>query len=756
MFFRSRIGWTLAIVALIVGCHPMVGDNQALIPTPRNKIGTEARCVANSTAVLKNFFSGETTPQKVSDAWTCFDGAFDLFGKKVRGANPNFYHASEIGDFLETYILTDGTKVSSGLMTEILRLKQLLVGGEEDRITRNELAALRAMTRQVSALMVEVLPQMKIYAGHWDIGSNRPLAKAEFAKAELELEISLATHWPRFKGSYDLQNLQNLANQLQKSFPSTSGIQTFQKAMTKYLPIVISVKNIILNDRKAAIDPQDWAKLLKQLPAIYGRSLFVTYFMKDSWFWGEGLADFDLLIRKSLSCLEGVFLARGDGVPVGITIDELNSLADGVGSAGFFGKHFGADTLKSLIPVLVKRLLTPPDQRLAGNPETTLGGPAIQTFLKEYDGFMSTQHKLDQMWTLSPMWTHANLQSALKASPETELASVVESPLALSFDSQDRLYLDVGKEISYSKDSALKLNIVRALTRLAIRSYAKEAQRVNDVSALTKSEVQTDLFGDFRAVLVNAGLIQPTSLTFARNRFIEANLFTPLANGDEILDFREGSSIALMIWSGINLNSALAIKSGCLVGPSLNEYSAECAMEQMRAEVPTVATSMPLMGTTLFAMPKADGHKMLMDLLIAAGWEPNAAGIARSSDIGLVPHVLQYIESVFRRWDLNADAILDKPEVLAAEPTFRPLLKVVSGQTDPAVLRAGFAYIVAYQKNPMDDPFDFLDFMGDESKWVINVDRPAVGRILGFIANQIRKKNPSPAPAGFQQRRRSF
>lgn len=743
MFSKSEWLWALTLSVVLVGCQRLTGEKPANIPTSKNAIGTEARCISKSTSALKEFFKGTTTASEISSAWSCFEGALDLFGKKVRGANPDYYHAHEISDFIEGYLVDESTRIGTGLMTEILRLKQMFVGGRDDRLTREELQALHQLTRVAGQLSTEILDEMKIYSSSWKVGPDRAQARTEFAASEISFASKLLKYWPLMKGSYDLRNLQGLADALVRSFPESENMLAFQSAVRKYLPVAISAKNILLKDQVSVVAAKDWSTILKHGPAIYSRYLYGCYFLPDNWFWGEHLTDVDHLVRESLNVFQALLRDRGNGSMAGVTITELNQLAEGIGSAELLGRRFSADTLKSLVPVLVKRILTPPGQRLAGNPETTLGPVAIETFVREFESFMAVQSKLNNLWAATGTWSHRQLQTAFAgtAGALAELAGVIESPLSLAFDSDEHLYLDPTVEISYTPSAALKLNIARAIARIGIRTYAGEPKRVDDLVGLNKEEVTVDLFEEFRPVLVGAELIAPTNVTFAKSRFIEANLFTPTANGDDLLDFHEAAAIALMIWSGINVNGELPIQASCQVGPLLNVFSATCAMEQMRVEVPTKIKSMPWMGIALTSMPQADGHKMLMDLLVAAGWEVNPEGTAKTSDIGLVPHVLQYIESVFRRWDLNKDGFIDKTETLAAEPTFRPLLATVSGQTDPALLRAAFAWIVAYQTNPMDDPWGFFDFMGDESKWVINVDRAGIGRILGFIADQIRKKN---------------
>lgn len=694
-----------------------------------------------------HFFSGDGTATSLSGSWQCVEDSVDLFAKKVRGDNAGYWRARELASFMESHFLQPGERINDQLLAEIMHLKQMLIGGADDRITRDEIVAIHELARNLKTLMVAILPDMKIYSGNWLASGNHAADKAELAAAEIGFSKNIKNLWPPMRAAYDLKNLQALADGLKASFPNSSRLTRFQSSMAKYLPLVLSAKNILLNDKTSVIGTSDWPRPLTTLPMLYSRYMYFTYFLDNglSWFWKTSLPDLDQWVHDVLVNLQSVLQGRGSSAP-GVTVIELNGLIDALATSGFLGDTMTPSSIKDLIPILIKRALSPPAARIAGKSETTLSQTCLNIFKTEFEIMMLVQRKLDTLLNQQPTWTHAQLQAAFQTpfQNEEEFARILQSPKSFALDDKGRMYINVTGEIPYGPDALLRMNLVRAFVRIGIMSYAKDMTRVAALSSLTKDEVVTDLWNEMRQVLIDAAIIEPDNTTFASNRFVEANLFTPMANGDKTLDFFEAAGIGQMMWSGIKLNAGFtdAIKNACAVAPTNAIYNVPCAMEQMRKDIPSVATSLPLMTTLFQSMPQAQGDDMLTQLLKAAGWVPNTANTAKMSDIGLNPHVLQYIEAIYRRWDTNKDGILDKTEAMIAEPTFRQLLADVSGQTDPGLLRAGFAYVLVYQKNPADNLFDFLFFFAnDESKWKINVDRPKIAGILGFIADQMRGKS---------------
>ena len=61
-----------------------------------------------------------------------------MFSTSTRGANPTYYTSRELREFLQTFFLGD-IQVSDRLLTEVFRLKQVLIGGDIDKLTRAEI-----------------------------------------------------------------------------------------------------------------------------------------------------------------------------------------------------------------------------------------------------------------------------------------------------------------------------------------------------------------------------------------------------------------------------------------------------------------------------------------------------------------------------------------------------------------------------------------------------------------------------------------
>ncbi len=748
MSFKNKFTGFSLIVSSILSSSScgLLGESVANFSSNGSNISSGAGCMRDSVETLSKYFTGEAGQIAVNGAWACVDESLDLFGKKVRGENPGYYQARELASFIEGQILDPGIRLSDSLILEIMHLKQIMVGGTSDKLTIAELTELREFVKKIKTLFFEIQPSMKVITRNWNPESlTRAEIKSKLSETEQTFATNLNRHWPVVKATYNLQNLQTLADALLDNFPSSPGLASFHRWVTDCLQLVVATKKSILNTDNSLVAAQDWPRLLSVLPHLYSRFLFYDYLLSGkTLLWGENLNDFNQWVKDISGNLTQVFITRGGGTAIGISVGEINALVDGLQTAQVLTDFLKPELIKSLVPLAISRFFISPSSRLAGRKETSLGPLVLEAFNIELDVFIAAQTKLNELWLRKSTWTHMELRAAfqgLTGGPE-EISRILQSPNSFAFDTRSRMHIDAGQEIPYDQESALKLNLSRTFARLFIRSYSNDLSRANNSASLTKEEVLIAAFNELRPSLVQAGLIEADNEKFASNRFREANLFTPVGNGDAVLDFKEASAIALMVWSGINLSKEFEpqILAGCKVASSNPVViNVPCALDLFRTQVPALASNIPLMALNIQNMNSTEATQMLLETLRATGWDVNANNTAKLSDLGLVPHLLQYMETIYRRWDTNKDKVLNKAEAMIAEPVFRPLLAEISGQTNVSVLRAGFAYVLVHQQNPSDDFFKFLLFMNDEASWTINVDRPKLSKVLGFIADEMAK-----------------
>jgi hypothetical protein len=982
MFSKELQAVIAAVAALLLSsCTLPWGEDATKPSAPATKLGQEVRCLSGLTPTILGFVDGTADPEKVGGAWTCFDDALGVFERKVRGEDSRYYSAREVARFFEDYFLDPDVKISDRLLVEVMRFKQLFVGGENQRMTRQELTKLREFARQMRSLSLELLPQMKVLSMKWRVTGDKKfeedLRRFETAKAVTqaaveklaaliepqnqkyeianfvvlleELQRVFKTDWKftvslkrmlplltRLKGSLTgtqeaviqpkdwrkfgmlgarsyfqylryfyffennphrendpelvlvfssvddllgmvgdiltqkagaqldrdeiisilravadvypqftipesfvdeilkvkklvfggedtkltpadlnrarlkLEDFRRLANLLLKNSLMLEGkwrpdllpagqartefeaaevatmdfmkllasllesdydlkdfaklIETFELAfppqlpedaltpkLQKLMPLVLKGKELILANQGSVVKKDDWPFVTEVLGRAYFRVLEYDYFLQNqSLFRSPGLPRFEKWVDSLVDVVSSAFRARGRGAELPIEISELKSVVTALEEGGFWPETLPADAANELLPVFVKRALTPPNSRARGIYQSSFGPVGLKVIVDELKIYFSIQNKMDQLLSKRNSITHANLQTAFgknNSLGDREIMRLIQSSIPLTYDSEGRLYLNAGSQIGYTEASLNRLNLLRAGARWAIRAYGDpgSADKLYGVTAAQFSRA----FNDLRPGLVNMGLIEPNNTSFPASRFLEGNLFTPYSNGDDFLDYSEVGTLAVLILSGQTIYGQMkdSIQANCRVkGIKSAYYGVDCALEIVRRQSGKVFVSMPRMAKLLQGN-KERNIALLDEVLRSSGWVPNAQRIAKSTEIGLVPHVIQYIESLFRRWDRDGDGVLNREEALKAYPMFQALLRQVSGLDDDEYVKAAYAFILVKGKPPETfwEKFEFAtSWVGKEDSWEIAADRYRISQILGFIADAVRAKKAVP------------
>jgi hypothetical protein len=513
------------------------------------------------------------------------------------------------------------------------------------------------------------------------------------------------------------------------------------------------------------ITPQNqWSQFFEVGARLYARYLSYDYFLKGRPLSeGRGLRALDVLVEDSThKVFEHLIEKKANKL---ISFQELSNVIHGLDRAGFLPKSISANSFNELIPVLVQKILLPPESRLAGEIPHGLGLIATNELRLLYADWSQNQKFIDLIYqglSANSGKTASEILEAINLAEPTnelmEMKMILTSPLTLSFDALGRIQFSQPPP-KYRKSNATVINTVRAAVQTAIRSYAMDLNRIRRYEGITNAEANA-LYKDIKSFVVEMGMISPENIKFADSRFRDANLFTSVGNGDELADFREFSNLAILILSGIKVDSMIyqKLEKACLISkPTSQKYdwtvNVDCAKHVYRSEIPVTFNSMPEFIQFHEALTDAQFDQMYSNLLKAIEAKVDGNGQLNIGDLGLYAHVVQYIEGLYQQYDLNHNGTLETAEAMEAYPRYRSILLKVSSLTKENELRGLFAWLLKKGKPPTglaeQANFKLVWCKQEEEKWAVAADRAMLATILGFIADAMAT-HPSPVIEFFQ------
>lgn len=669
----------------------------------------------------------------------------------------------EISDLLDAVSKAwPGFKTSDKLVAEVMKLKPFLFGGMDSKLTADDVGTAQGKLGALKAVVSKLAPYLDVYTQDWKReGLSSEKAEAFFVEAKTALGGGLQDLAALTVSPYDLTRLQPLVHEILDLYPQwVQDPKGFEKSIGKYAPLVSDLKNMIFGENDALLRPSTLPSLLSLGGDAYAAYLEEIYFIKD-----QGATQLSSLQR--LDKFVGGLATWGSNVLKTkkthvFTIAEIKRVIDRVVPLGILPDAFDAATLKPLVSVVVNRLLTSPEQRIIGNLPQVLDQRSLDLALYEWKTWIDLEQFTASLFpnggetysAARAKKAYADKYKQVGLSPTLntglkETIMALDTPIPMALDDRQRLIVE-DRSRPYNRASLGQVNMDRTIARIFLRAYVNDLSRLRTYAGVNLSESQT-AFKELKPMAVSLGLIDPDNTTFASSRFREANMFVARANGDSLVSFQEGVDLVSMIWSGLNIHSLFKedLQKSCLSGrrskiKSDTLIDRDCMAAVYYRRMASYMSSMPYFAGFIQGISESERAAYFENVLKSAGYIPNAANQVKMGDASLFPHVVQYIEMAYTRFDHNRDWVFSTQEALDAFPCFRNIIaQLAKGQVGEDEYDDIFTYILKNGKPPETIPEKIkyaTSWRNKPDTWNLQTDRVMLAKILGYIADQMAKQ----------------
>jgi hypothetical protein len=703
------------------------------------------------------------TAQELIYVTRSVDDLFSYLGDMVDGKPEKTLTRAELLDILQALTrFIPKLKVTDPLLIELMKVKTLLFGGRIDVFEKADFDRAREKLETFRKLAEQFIKYAKVYTLAW----NNPIMTSEekmqyFRDAEASLQQFAEKVGENLEGRYDLKDLMALARELDHFYGDENlEKRSLEERAKKLVPVLIVVKNIIFTDNDSLVGTgvtnqitrAQWRDFLGFSAQGYSKFLYFNYFVKgQSISSGEGLAQAEAFVAEATAYLEKI-LARKKSSDNQITFVELGNLLAVFESAEILPNNMTAASLNSVVKAVFQRMLITPERRLGGAQINGLSQEALVNLRGEFAIWAGGQRFNDWLYKGIPAEQGrpgSEVNAALAGGTSEglkELKMIYGSGLDVAFDSLGRMRISKPGAY-YLRSTADYINLIRQGARMVLRGYGGDLTRIKNYEGITLPELKL-LYADIRGLLAEMNLISPTNKTFADARFRDGNLFTSNSNGDSYLSFKEVTHLAMMITSGLKIDSFFykEIEHQCPINHESrykDDWTIEfkCLTPFYKARLLENFSSMPEMARYIKAMDKDAFDDFYLNMMKAAGYAPESGPLVKLGDLSQFPHVTQYVEIIFQQYDVDRDGYLNTQEAMKAFPTFRNiLLEASKGKLkSDKKLKGLFTWLLKYAKAP-EGTTQGIKFLlwwvpKGEKGWVVSADRGRLAKILGFIAD---------------------
>lgn len=654
--------------------------------------------------------------------------------------------------------------ISRKLSEEYMALKALLFGGAGDRLAVADFEGVRAKLPDLRKIYDLLSPYAEVYSLDWKPSNAGSSADRIFSEAADALKEAAKLFGTLAQGNYDLNRLGVVVDELRRVAAERP---KQDDPVKKYLPVIIRVKNLIYAQKDGVVRGNQWPGLMSFAGRGYAAFLEYNYFLGNE---KNGFRKLHVVERwrswsaPSLQLVRDMVATKVDGP---VTRTELMTLLRDLQKAGLISNEINLAGFDDVVQVALNRILVPVVDRLMGRGTNTLNVKTVDLIQKELSAYLRVQAfilqniRTDQVLTGSTIRDriakHLSRNSGMdEVSKDAfkDLSDILRSPVPLVMDGKSRWIITARARPGYNLDSLETHNILRLLSQYMVSSYASERSRIDSGAGVTLNEAER-AFKEFRNFGIRQGMLEPDNLKFMSNRFREANIFMPRADGNQLASRMEIHELMFSIMSGIALDKMLQADLRRTCTSASGHYrskskmvSYNCLLSVYKRSIPRHMTATPELLRYQKGVPVAVFDQFFYNSLKGAGWVPREDGFVKLEDIGLFPHLLQYVELVYARFDADADMGIRVPEARVAFPAFRSLFRelaraeIESGRITENDLLGLFTYILRYGKPPgglWEGLTQWLPWRDNPGTWEHYADRSKMAEILGFISDQINK-----------------
>ncbi len=701
MSFRRMIVFGL-LLSVTVSCSYFLKEEPEKSNVYNLKLSEKegVSCVKDNNQLLSDYFDLQRDDQQIATDLRkmkkCLQDAINLFTRHVKGSQQNFYSAQEIHDFLN--IAFDGYDFPLDFMQEAFLLKNSLLGGRVDVVSKEEIKQLPIYIDYIYESLAELAPERHFLFSR---AKSKDIAGFEKAVSKFEKVLDQFKKLPRkTSGYFDYDG----AVRLVKYFLADD---VDMDKWDKTFDLVNSLQSLLSVGKLGAVQSQKLPQVISNLSQLYMAHMQFFKFVEDEYVFKDlstiftfpGLVmrlvdhpniftdeKLQALASTQKRLLGGVRKAAQQAPHGKIPLSYVSDLVLTLSRIGSIPDYIQAETLQEMIPQLFDRWLR---FKECGNSScyvqslTAENVDVLQKYIDEWNERQTwiNQSGLDSGSPKTRKYFVRTLQR-MRAQRSSNVDSFLQVLSQVSHVHWEK-YVVIGDNKLTYKDLVL-FNKLYTLAHLFIRPFNNNSNKASLTDYYLNSQQAQDFYKWLRPLALDLKLGDPRSLNAGKNALIEINLFGSNSTDPDKLNFSEAIEYF-----------EIAISTGLKSVDIMKNHFVECRRKDLPLDIfeyerfdalcyrplfyqkheDLVLSSMPKLVQYLNNHSKAD-RKVYLNYLERAARQGMIVDEPFDTDaFRMMGSISQYAESLFLRFDEDKNDILATEEITAGLKHIVPNIK---------------------------------------------------------------------------------
>ncbi|MBX3022743.1 MAG: hypothetical protein KF799_13805 [Bdellovibrionales bacterium] len=712
LFLRGTLVMSLSLT-LLSGCGLNTGENPPPVMKPSFS-GNGYSCVGQIPNQVDRYFNDDLSEAQINEFMRCLQRSFVAFAQLTRGRDQNIYSPDEIRYFLEEHFFKE-RPISDTLLKEFMVIKQAMIGGSLDQITRQELYSTVDLFEDIRLVALRLKPHIQVLNPRLaDMQKPRDLGE-RLAQANTALRMAIQIVVARLsqsKQTYSYASLTAFLTEFRQFIgwdKHYTGSNTH--SVEDWVTMLREFKEITVSGQEAqGVRTVEWTPLLENMSRWYLAYLQYRVGVKSQpVLEGVGLQNTIYLADELFRLTEEAIISHRPSrmIPYG----ELTDLYQAMYNLGWVKKKLRPQGMERALRAAFTRIF---GESRAATQNRTVNGLKIDTLNAmriDFNRWADIQIKLDANYRGRPNTESVPSIQAVMPGAANLLSRAVDMADA-DYDEFMRIKTQKLLRPLYSEDWSLKdpflvylvpdrqmdfaaaglrnefynlsrMNLLRSVVTLVFRGYASSGYRSDWQSVIRKPELEA-FYQDFRSIGIDVGFMDARNESVGERSFIEGNLFTYASDSfhkggdnDGQLSFVESMAFAAFLYSGSEISTRIYedLRGKCVpatIGEGwprdlLNQPLLPrcCVYEQLAQELDAQLVNMPALRGFLASSSQEERTSYIENVLSAVYSPKNSSpSWVEASELTTLSVILHYAESVMTRYDRNFNGILETAEIV--------------------------------------------------------------------------------------------
>ncbi len=717
--------FSFAFIFVNASCSLRIGEPSLQLSTADFSVG----CLNQLDKKIDNYLAGKLGSKQISDISSCIQTALRVFKNRVRGKKRGEFKPSELKKFIEEFLLQDQV-INDELLTQLMRLKVRIIGGSENKLTRHDIERFIIFVDIVMKEAIVFQPYIQIFN---EGGDSQSLSDREhLSRIESDLKKSInriSVFLKRFSQPYSFSDMESLIRELTFMFDRDHN----NSQLRTKIELAVALKQFIVNGvNKWVVQPEEWEKLLIGYSYLISMSVNISLLGKNgSLVSPKSMETVLLIVKRLLKFLSASVTNHPNEV---IQSDDFLVLANNLQSNDLLNEKLTKSSLQNILLIFFGKVFHVDTNRYG---VIQLNSAQMKKIYELINPWILRQSLFNVTIQKEPSFSSSTILSLKKMRPflSTKRFSSIDKKFIEYLLSLKPLYEDSAKvhlsrkiyESQPSKELSYKnLTLFNFYYLLADMIKAGYSENPSQPEGLTSDELNK-FFVDFNPISQNMGWIlktQQQSLSEGEAEFLAANVLTPSAEGfntdlsqaertspDEIVEY-----LSYAFSFGFTLNEVEKfLSNNCSTitdvygfSQSLPGYEKECVKKNILSALNESGDNMPDFRSFLSTLSPL-GKRELSEALLISAFESQEdyedAKYLHKYNVKNIIILFYFVETIFNRYDLNKDFVLDNEETTNSFPTFEGYIHHI------------FTYLLC-QPDKVDSSFDVYKYLLNEKEFV--------------------------------------